>query len=73
MTPEDRARELADSMAINKERSFLILDRVVLLVDDIVTYGTHFREAKRMLITAGARSVQAIALATAHGRPTSLS
>jgi len=66
---EERERELRGSMAVANERDFLVRERCVLLVDDVVTWGTHFREARNVLLHAGARCVHAIALATAHGYP----
>ncbi len=54
-------------MEVDRGRQFMIKDRYVLLVDDIVTYGTHFREAKLVLMQAGAKVVNACALAAAHG------
>jgi len=63
----ERADEIKGSIAIDKGRQFVIKDRCVLLVDDVVTWGTHFREATRVLIQAGAGKVVACALASAHG------
>lgn len=67
--PSERAIEIEGSMGVQETRSHLLAGRIVLLVDDVVTYGTHFREAKRVLMEAGAASVYAAALTTAHGQP----
>lgn len=69
----EREEELRGSMGVNEARRPVVVGRHVLLVDDVVTYGTHFREAKKMLISKGAESVHAMALATAHGHPTPFS
>lgn len=66
----ERELEIRGSMGVSETNSHIIQGKCVLLVDDVVTYGTHFREAKGVLIGAGAGSVHAIALATAHGHPT---
>lgn len=63
----ERDDEISGSMEVNRGRQFVIKDRYVLLVDDVVTYGTHFREAKLVLMQAGAKVVNACALAAAHG------
>ncbi len=63
----ERDDEISGSMEVDRDRQFVIKDRYVLLVDDVVTYGTHFREAKLVLMQAGAKVVNACALATAHG------
>ena len=67
--PTDRALEIEGSMEANEARIHLVEGRVMLLIDDVVTYGTHFREAKNVLTDAGAAAVYASALATAHGQP----
>lgn len=72
MSGQDRANEIVGSMEVNPHREFVVKDRCVLLVDDVVTYGTHFREVKRILTQAGAREVYACSLAAAHGDITPL-
>lgn len=67
--PEDRDSLIKGSMAVSARKQFILNDVTVLLIDDVVTYGTHFREAKHVLMAAGAREVRAMALATAHGFP----
>lgn len=66
LSPPDREVELAGTMAVADKRGHLVEDQSVLLVDDVVTYGTHFTEARRLLMEAGARQVTACALATAR-------
>ncbi len=65
----ERASEIEGSMGVRDERGHLLERRTVLVVDDVVTYGTHFREAKNVLMDAGAAAVHAAALSTAHGQP----
>jgi len=69
----EREIEIRGSMGVSEANSHIIQGKCALVVDDVVTYGTHFREAKGVLIGAGAGSVHAIALATAHGHPTRFS
>ena len=53
-------------MAVVAERRHLIEGLSILLVDDVVTYGTHFREAKRVLDAYSGLNIYACALATAR-------
>jgi hypothetical protein len=70
----ERKLELAGSMAVSQERSYLVSDACVVLVDDVVTFGTTFREMSGLLLRAGARCVHGLAVAAAHGqvRPTAV-
>lgn len=63
----EREVEIHGSMAIADDRTFLVGNRTVLVLDDIVTWGTHFREATRVLRAAGAGQIRFAAVATAHG------
>ena len=60
----ERAAELAGSMEVAADKVSLVRGTTILLVDDVVTYGTHFREAKNVLMAAGAMGVYACAVAT---------
>lgn len=60
----ERTAELSGSMEVAPDKVSLVKGNTVLLVDDVVTYGTHFREAKKILSAAGAKGVYACAVAT---------
>lgn len=60
----ERAVELAGSMEVAADKASLVRGNTILLVDDVVTYGTHFREAKNVLMEARAMGVHACAVAT---------
>lgn len=62
----ERAEEIAGSMAVSQKKQFLLDGMTALLIDDVVTWGTHFREARRILLEGGAHEVRAMALANAH-------
>ena len=61
-----RRAEIAGSMAVQEKRAFLAEGACLLLIDDVVTYGTHFSEATSVLKQNGASKVYATALATAR-------
>ena len=44
-----RRSELAGSMNVPQDKFYLVETKVVLLIDDVVTYGTHFKEARNVL------------------------
>lgn len=67
LSQHERDAEIIGSIKINEKRQFVVKDRCILLVDDVVTGGTHLREAKKVLIQSGAGVVHACALAGAHG------
>lgn len=48
-----RAAELAGSMEVAKDKISLVRGNAILLVDDVVTHGTHFKAAKEVLTEAG--------------------
>ncbi len=62
----ERESELAGSMNVPQDKLYLVEVKVVLLIDDVVTYGTHFKEARKVLLEAGAQSVLASAVAAAR-------
>lgn len=57
----ERIKNLENAFAVSEPR--LILGRDIVIVDDVTTTGTTLKEASRTLKYAGAKSVQAIALA----------
>lgn len=58
----DRAKALRDAFNIN-EQALSIVNRSILIVDDVVTTGSTLREISRTLISAGASEVAAVTLA----------
>lgn len=69
VTRDERPAELEGSMSIRDDKRSLVKGSTLLLIDDVVTYGTHFREARRILMLADSSSVYATAVTTAHGTP----
>ncbi len=65
-TPTERARELAGSMKVAENKTHLVEARTVLLIDDVVTYGTHLKEARKVLLEAGTQTVLACEMAAAR-------
>jgi hypothetical protein len=63
---KERKLELAGSMNVPQDKFYLVETKVVLLIDDVVTYGTHFEEARKVLLEAGAQRVLASAVAAAR-------
>ncbi len=61
----ERKSELVGSMNVPQDKVYLVKTKVVLLIDDVVTYGTNFKEARNVLLEAGAQSVLATAVAAA--------
>jgi predicted amidophosphoribosyltransferase len=61
----ERESELVGSMSVPPDKRFLLETQVVLLIDDVVTYGTHFKEARKVLLEAGVQRVFAAAVAAA--------
>jgi hypothetical protein len=65
--PDERTREIQGSMAVADGRAYLAEGRCVLVLDDIVTWGTHFREATRALRAARVGELRFAAITSAHG------
>jgi ComF family protein len=62
-TRDDRFANLADAFRVPKPRAALVVDREILLVDDVMTSGATFAAATEALFSAGARSVDVVSLA----------
>jgi len=62
-----RWRNVAHNMVVEPGLAHHLLDRPVLLVDDVMTTGASLDEASRAVLQAGARSVQVWVLARAEG------
>ncbi len=62
----ERQVELAGSIQVDSAHRPLLAGLEVLLVDDVVTWGTTVKEISRILLGAGARKVSACAVATAR-------
>lgn len=60
---EERLKNLKDSFGISAPLQTALAGRTVLLVDDVATTGATFREASRILRSAGARKVICYAIA----------
>lgn len=63
MSRSQRARNVQGAFAVPKKKRSSIIDRRVLLVDDVMTTGATARSCAKTLIRAGARSVDLITLA----------
>lgn len=66
LSANERESELAGSMKVAPDKLYLVEAKVVLLIDDVVTYGTHFKEARKVLLKAGAQRILASAVASAR-------
>lgn len=64
-TTTERKSELAGSMNVPQDKFYLVETKVVLLIDDVVTHGTYFKEARNVLLEAGVQRVLASAVAAA--------
>lgn len=62
-TRDDRFRNMSDAFRVPKSREALVVDREILLVDDVMTSGATFAAATEALFQAGARSVDVLCLA----------
>lgn len=65
MGARERARSLEDAFRVRAPR--LIENRIVLLVDDVMTTGSTANEIARTLLDEGARAVNVLTLARAAG------
>ena len=63
LSREDRLKNLRRAFAVTRPER--VMNRIVLLVDDVATTGATFNECAKVLKKAGAREVLAIALARA--------
>lgn len=59
----ERESELAGSMKVLQDKRYLLEKQIVLLIDDVVTYGTTFKEARKEVLKAGAQRVFVAAVA----------
>jgi hypothetical protein len=66
LAPGERAYELRGVFDVVSDKAHIVSGMHILLVDDVVTYGTHFNEVSQELARAGAAQVQACAVATAR-------
>jgi ComF family protein len=62
-TRDGRFANMAEAFGVPKSRAGLVEDREVLLVDDVMTSGATLGAATEALFSAGARSVDVVALA----------
>ena len=62
-TRDNRFANLMGALSVPKRRLALVEDRDILLVDDVMTSGATFAAATEALFSAGARSVNVLALA----------
>jgi len=60
-TKREREQNLKDSFSVNQIKK--VQDKCIILLDDVTTSGTTFREAKRTLMGARAKRILCIALA----------
>ncbi len=58
-----RFENLRDSCAVHTEKADILHNRDVIVLDDIVTTGSTLSEARRALLSAGARGVICVAVA----------
>jgi ComF family protein len=62
-TRDGRFANMVDAFKVPKQRVTLVVDREILLVDDVMTSGATFAAATEALFAAGARSVDVVSLA----------
>ncbi len=59
----ERLKNVKNSMSINTRHQDKIKNRCVIVIDDIMTTGATLKEAKRVLLKAGARKIMGVVLA----------
>lgn len=62
MNREDRRKNVRGAFAIRERKRTLVEGRTVLLIDDVLTTGATVGECARVLLKAGARSVDVLTL-----------
>ena len=65
----ETARRLTEKMALLTQRGMISEDSRVLLVDDVITTGATAAACAQALLSAGAESVFAVAVATVEFPP----
>ena len=66
LSQSERAYELDGVFEVAGDKMHMVSGMRILLVDDVVTYGTHFTAITHLLEAAGAEQVQACAVVTAR-------
>lgn len=66
LTVADRALNAKKSFALRKGAD--LTDKIVILIDDVVTTGSSFAECTRLLVSAGAHRVICLAVAKSNGK-----
>jgi ComF family protein len=67
LSGKDRRVNLSSAFAISDKYAKLIKDKVILLIDDVVTTGITIQECAKTLKKAGAKEVHVIAIARVDG------
>lgn len=62
-SPDERAREVAGSFKVRRQRLAQVVGRTVLLVDDVMTSGATANACAGVLLDAGARAVDVLVAA----------
>lgn len=61
LKPEERKRNMRGAFAVTDAAR--VKDKIIVLVDDVITTGTTVQEATHMLLEAGAKEVRVLTLA----------
>jgi len=69
LNAKQRQRNIHQAFALSAEADSIIKDRLILLVDDVMTTGSTLNEAARILMQGGASSVVALAVARTPLKP----
>jgi competence protein ComFC len=67
LNEESRRKNVSDAFEVNEVNSGLIKDKIVLLIDDVLTTGATVNECARVLKEAGAKKVYSCVAAIAPG------